>query len=71
MSFRSKKSAKFKLREVDSVPEQGDPLFDSEWDALVIRFDPETRSYRIGVASQKAIADDHRKNKAKAATADV
>jgi len=44
MSFRSKKAGNLRLRSSDS---EADALFESDWDELVIRFDPESRSYRV------------------------
>ena len=35
-------------------------LFEKEWDELVIRFDEERQSYRVGTASQPADQDDDR-----------
>jgi hypothetical protein len=44
MSFRSKKVGSLRLRDSEM---ETDALFESDWDELVIRFDPESRSYRV------------------------
>lgn len=54
MSFGSKRAGSFKVRGGDSG---GDTLFESDWDELVIRFDPESRSYRVMKASDDPPTD--------------
>ena len=54
MSFRSKRTGSFRFRDHDP---RVDEFFESDWDELVIRFDPESRSYRVMKASETH-ADD-------------
>ena len=56
-----------RLRDSES---QADALFESEWDELIIRYDPESRSYRVMRATEP---DDIESplDLAKAAAADV
>ena len=67
MSFTSKKAGYLRLRDSES---QADALFESEWDELIIRYDPESRSYRVMRATEP---DDIESplDLAKAAAADV
>ena len=72
MSFRSKRTGSFRFRDNDS---QGDALFESDLDELVIRFDPESRSYRVMKASETHADDagdnEDRVESAKVLAADV
>lgn len=67
MSFQSKKAGNLRLRNRES---QVDALFEGSWDELVIRFDPESRSYRVMTASEPEDKET-RLDLAKAAAADV
>lgn len=72
MSFRSKRTGNFRFRDNDS---HADALFESDWDELVIRFDPESRSYRVMRASETHADDaadsENRVEPAKVLAADV
>ncbi|HEY2867631.1 MAG TPA: hypothetical protein VGJ02_11115 [Pyrinomonadaceae bacterium] len=67
MAFGSKRAGGLRLRDIDS---RDDALFESDWDALVIRFDSETGSYRVMKASDRS-DEEMQVNKAKVAAADV
>ena len=67
MSFTSKKAGYLRLRDCES---QADALFESEWDELIIRYDPESRSYRVMRATEPDEIESPL-DLAKAAAADV
>ena len=56
-----------RLRDCES---QADALFESEWDELIIRYDPESRSYRVMRATEPDEIESPL-DLAKAAAADV
>jgi len=67
MAFGSKKAGYLRLRDSES---RADALFETDWDELVIRFDPASRSYRVMRASETK-ADDSADNEDQVALAKV